>query len=156
MAPISYHVQSLGTAAPGSMPSSYLAHEPSAIPNPVTTISPVLNLNISQSCCCAWEACTFFLVFRIAPGAKRPETYFQKMLRPHSKRPGASFYVCKNIALDGAFVRIVTGIWNHLWIVYQVQTCSVTIPERAPLAPLWTLRAPTWTTPSILLVGNSL
>ena len=59
----------------GQMPTSYLAREPSAIPAPATTASPVPNLNFSlERLLCAWFACEvcvcvcvffflFFLVF---------------------------------------------------------------------------------------------
>ena len=36
----------------GQTLTPYFARQPSAIPTPATTVSPVPNLSISQSCCC--------------------------------------------------------------------------------------------------------
>ena len=90
----------------GQMSTSCLACESFAIPTHVTTVSPLPNLIISQSCCCVRVGgVCFFLVFSIASGLV---VFFQETPRPHSKRPGASFNAFKIIAPEGAFTPIVT------------------------------------------------
>ena len=108
LAPISYHAQSPGPAAPGSNAHIVIAREPFIIPTPATTVQPVPNLNVSQSCCCVRVrgVCHFscFLLY-IAPGGQKPRFFFRK--RPgHSKRARASFYTCKIIAPQGRLLAL--------------------------------------------------
>ena len=106
------------------MPTSLLAREPSAIPTPVTTVYPLPNLNISQSCCCErLRGACFFSCFFVSPRrAERPDIFFQKTPRPHSKRPGAFFYVCKTIAPQGAFTCTITVLAGGLHIIAVVHS----------------------------------
>ena len=71
------------------MPTSYLAREPSAIPN----------LNVRQSCCCVRvRGMPFFLIFLYRPGGQKVRfCFFQRTPWPHSQRHGASFWACKRI-----------------------------------------------------------
>ena len=63
----------------------------------------------------------FSLFFCIARGAKRPKFFLLKTPRPHSKRPGASFFACKIIAPREAFTGITSRDVNE---ARRPHTCS--------------------------------
>ena len=102
----------------GKTPTSFFAREPSVIPTPTTAASPAPNLSIRQSCCERVRGvCVLFFLYR-RRGAQDP-FFRQKTPRPHSKRPGASFYACKIIAPQGVFTRVMT-VRTHSLMLYDI------------------------------------
>ena len=73
--------------------TSYLAREQSVILTPATTVSPVPNLNIGQSCCCVSVrgVCSFLVFLERPGGAKGPKYYFRKRPGHTVNAPGLLF-----------------------------------------------------------------
>ena len=86
------------------------------------------------------EVCTFFLVFRIALGAKSPEIFFQKTPRYRGKRPGASFFVffhLQNRTALGGVTRSITVVsvtvvsaTSQVAISHRVHRCKPALRDR--------------------------
>ena len=80
------------------MPTLYLVRELSAIPTAATTVSPVPNLNISQSCCSVRVrvAFFFFFVFFYCPGGPHGPKYIFKRPGHTVDAPGRIFTPAKS------------------------------------------------------------